>query len=61
MGEDGGRVGVGLEEKYRKAEWWAKLKRVGMWKEKKGSRESPRQYKTRHRLMEALEDEKDGW
>lgn len=44
----GAEFGVGLEEKYRKAEWWAKLKRKGMWGGDKKDFESPREYKTRH-------------
>jgi len=36
-----------LEEKYRSAERWAKLKRKGIWGLKKGEFESPREYKTR--------------
>ncbi|KAI9753644.1 MAG: Xenotropic and polytropic retrovirus receptor 1 [Chaenotheca gracillima] len=36
-----------LEAKYRRAEWWAKTKRKGMWKAKKADFESPRDYKTR--------------
>ena len=37
--------GDAMETKYRKAEWWAKLKKKGMWKDK--GLESPREYKTR--------------
>ncbi|KAJ5654658.1 hypothetical protein N7490_001661 [Penicillium lividum] len=42
--------GAAMEKKYRKAEWWAKLKSKGLWKDYKrvGSDwESPREYKTR--------------
>ncbi|KAI4234641.1 MAG: hypothetical protein LQ349_003669 [Xanthoria aureola] len=35
------------EEKYRKAEKWARLKRMGMWGGSKKHYESPRDYKTR--------------
>jgi len=41
----------GLEEKYRRAEWWAKLMRKGIWKE---AHESPREFKDKTRA----EDEK---
>lgn len=44
-----------LEEKYRKAERWAKLRGRGMWGAKKKDYESPRDYKTR---MQGLEGEK---
>jgi endonuclease YncB( thermonuclease family) len=43
-----------LEEKYRKAERWAKLRGRGMWGGK-GGFESPRDYKTR---MQGIEGEK---
>ena len=36
-----------LEAKYRRAEWWAKKRRKGMWSGKKTEYESPRDYKTR--------------
>ncbi|KAL9612576.1 MAG: hypothetical protein Q9167_002827 [Letrouitia subvulpina] len=36
-----------LEDKYRKAEKWAKIKRKGMWAGKQKDYESPRDYKTR--------------
>ena len=41
-----------LEDKYRKAERWAKLKRKGMWGGKKKDYESPRDYKTRMQTQE---------
>ena len=44
----GAVFGPGLEDKYRKAEWWAKMKRKGMWAGKRKDFESPRQYKTKH-------------
>lgn len=47
--KSGAEFGVGLEEKYRKAEWWAKLKKKGMWASKSKDFESPRDYKMRHR------------
>ena len=40
--------GAGTEQQYRKAEWWAKTKRLGMWSGNKKDFESPREYKTRH-------------
>ena len=36
-----------LEEKYRRAEEWAKARRKGMWSGKKKDFESPRDYKNR--------------
>ena len=36
-----------LESTYRKAEWWAKTMRKGMWAGKRAEFESPREYKTR--------------
>jgi|SRR5579862_6583572 len=36
-----------VEDKYRRAEWWAKKKRKGMWAGKSSDFESPRAYKTR--------------
>ena len=36
-----------LEDKYRRAERWAKLKRKGMWSGNQKDFESPRDYKTR--------------
>lgn len=35
------------EEKYRKAEKWARVKRMGMWGGSRKNYESPRDYKTR--------------
>ena len=46
--KSGVEFGEGLEAIYRKAEWWAKLKRKGMWAGKRKDFESPREYKTRH-------------
>ncbi|CAG8092698.1 unnamed protein product [Penicillium olsonii] len=48
MGSEFG--GDKMEKKYRKAEWWAKKKAKGLWKDYKkvgGNWESPREYKTR--------------
>ena len=47
-----------MEQKYRKAEWWAKLKGTGLWKDyKKNGKdwESPREYKTRMGLRDEQE------
>jgi endonuclease YncB( thermonuclease family) len=44
----GAEFGIGLEDKYRKAEWWAKLRKRGMWAGKAKDFESPREYKARH-------------
>jgi len=46
--KSGAEFGKGLEQKYRRAEWWAKTKRKGMWAGKSKDYESPREYKTRH-------------
>jgi endonuclease YncB( thermonuclease family) len=46
--KSGVEFGEGLEPKYRKAEWWAKTKRKGMWAGRKKDFESPREYKNRH-------------
>jgi endonuclease YncB( thermonuclease family) len=38
-----------FEDKYRKAEWWAKTKRKGLWAgKKKADFETPGEYKKRH-------------
>lgn len=46
--KSGAEFGPGLEEKYRRAEWWAKTRKKGLWggSGKKGF-ETPRQYKTK--------------
>jgi len=46
--KSGAEFGEGLESKYRKAEWLAKMKRKGMWARKEGDFESPREYKARY-------------
>ncbi|KAI9679893.1 MAG: putative endonuclease lcl3 [Caeruleum heppii] len=46
-----------LEDRYRRAEWWAKRRRKGMWGGKKSDFESPRDYKTR---MGAAEEKVPG-
>ncbi len=47
----------GLEQKYRNAEWWAKMKRKGIWASSKKDFESPREYKTRHGTRTAIDEE----
>lgn len=41
--------GEGMEDRYRNAEWWAKLRGNGLWKGFRRNKEfeSPRDYKTR--------------
>lgn len=42
--------GEAMEQKYRRAEWWAKVKSKGLWKDYRrieSDWESPREYKTR--------------
>jgi endonuclease YncB( thermonuclease family) len=46
--KSGVEFGPGLEQKYRRAEWWAQTKRKGMWAEKRKDFESPREYKNRY-------------
>lgn len=46
----GAEFGEGLEEKYKKAMWWAKTKRKGMWAGDSKNFESPREYKTKHKM-----------
>jgi len=36
-----------LEDRYRRAEWWAKRRRKGMWGGRMADFESPREFKTR--------------
>ena len=36
-----------LEDKYRRAEWWAKKRKKGIWALSKKDFESPRDYKNR--------------
>lgn len=54
----GAEFGEGLEEKYRMAERWARLRRVGMWRGKMKDYESPREYKTRMGVGAPVEEEK---
>jgi endonuclease YncB( thermonuclease family) len=44
----GAEFGDGKEEKYKKAMWWAKTRRKGMWAGGSKNFESPREYKTKH-------------
>lgn len=54
--EFGGDV---LEEKYRKAEGWAKLKAKGMWAGRKRMNfETPRDYKTRMGMGDPIYEKK---
>lgn len=49
--------GEAAEQRYRKAEWWAKLRGAGLWKDFRKSGkdwESPREYKTRMGLEEQV-------
>lgn len=53
--------GDGMERKYKKAEWWAKLRGAGLWKNYRKSGkdwESPREYKTRMGLEDHGQDRK---
>ena len=54
--KSGAEFGEGLEEKYRNAEWWAKMKRKGMWAGKRKDFESPREYKNRHSNGTSIEN-----
>jgi endonuclease YncB( thermonuclease family) len=50
--------GEAMERRYKNAEWWAKLRGVGLWKDYRRNRkewESPREYKTRMGLEEAVQ------
>jgi endonuclease YncB( thermonuclease family) len=54
--------GEAVEQRYRRAEWWAKLRGAGLWREFRrpvGGREweSPREYKTRVGLAEREGDQ----
>lgn len=40
-----------LENKYRRAEQAAQKKKIGMWKNRKDGYESPRDYKTRVKIL----------
>ncbi|OAL27647.1 hypothetical protein AYO20_09720 [Fonsecaea nubica] len=46
--KSGVEFGRAKEERYRRAEWWAKTRRKGMWAANRKDYESPREYKTRH-------------
>lgn len=46
----GVEFGPGLEKRYRRAEWWAKTRRKGLWRgAKEKAFETPREYKTRQK------------
>ena len=45
-----------LEDKYRKAERWAKARKKGMWAGKKRNYESPRQFKSKFQAIDDLPD-----
>ncbi|KAF9886804.1 putative endonuclease lcl3 [Aspergillus nanangensis] len=53
--------GPEMEHKYRNAEWWAKLRGVGLWKGFRRNKEweSPREYKTRMGSMEQTQEKED--
>lgn len=55
--KSGVEFGRGDEQKYRKAEWWAKMKRKGMWTGKNKDFESPRDYKSRHGIGKAQNED----
>lgn len=55
--KSGAEFGVGLEQKYRNAEWWAKTKRKGMWAGRRSDFESPREYKTRYGMGSPTEEQ----
>ncbi len=48
-----------LEDKYRRAEWWAKKRRKGIWGGKRVDFESPRDFKTRMASVEEVKEVKD--
>ncbi|OAP63645.1 hypothetical protein AYL99_02872 [Fonsecaea erecta] len=54
--KSGVEFGRAKEERYRRAEWWAKTRRKGMWAGSRKDYESPREYKTRHGVG-AIQDE----
>lgn len=56
--KSGVEFGRALEGKYRRAEWWAKAKRKGMWAGRKKDYESPRDYKIRHGVGAPQEETK---
>lgn len=41
-----------FEERYRRAEWWAKKRRRGMWAGKMTEFESPKDFKARMAVIE---------
>lgn len=45
----GVEFGPGLKERYKRAEWWAKTRKKGLWAgAKQKDFETPREYKNRH-------------
>lgn len=55
--------GEAMEHKYRNAEWWAKFRRKGLWKDfnQDGKDwESPRDYKTRMGVGEPIHEKEKG-
>jgi endonuclease YncB( thermonuclease family) len=47
-----------VEEKYRRAEWWARKRRRGIWSVRPEDYESPRDYKTRMGQLDERRDTK---
>lgn len=55
--------GEAMENKYRKAEWWAKWRKKGLWVDFSADGknwESPREYKTRMGAVEATHEKENG-
>ncbi len=53
----GVEFGPGLEERYRRAEWWAKTRKKGLWGDaKKKGFETPRDYKSKHAQSDPASD-----
>ncbi|KAJ5403670.1 hypothetical protein N7509_003541 [Penicillium cosmopolitanum] len=48
--------GDAMEKKYRRAEWWAKRRSKGLWKDIGPDWESPREYKTRMGKSDPVEN-----
>ncbi|EXJ74057.1 uncharacterized protein A1O5_02351 [Cladophialophora psammophila CBS 110553] len=56
--KSGVEFGRAREERYRRAEWWAKARRKGMWAGNRKDYESPREYKTRYGVGAPQDDTK---
>ncbi|KIW23083.1 uncharacterized protein PV07_11310 [Cladophialophora immunda] len=56
--KSGVEFGRAKEERYRRAEWWAKTRRKGMWAGDRKNYESPREYKTRYGVGAPQDDTK---